>query len=101
MDMDLTCVDHFVVDCDQIPDIARIYARDIWGKGGANGGWLLTPGGIYFRRSAFTGGLDWRHIVLLIYQQDFATLPNPLSYSVSRFYAKLLPGAGPPAARVP
>ncbi|MBS1716082.1 MAG: hypothetical protein JST30_17275 [Armatimonadetes bacterium] len=101
MSIDLSSVDRFLFDCDQIPDTPIINVRDAQGKSGGNGGWLLMPGGIYFRRQAFTGNVDWKHIVFLQYKQDFSSFPNPLSYSVTKFYARLQPGAIPPAARVP
>jgi len=99
MSVDLSSVDRFIFDCDQIPDVPVLTVRDATGKSGGNGGPLLMPGGIYFRKQAFTGSVDWKHIVFMEYKQDFANMPNPLHYSVSHFYARLKPGAVLPAIR--
>lgn len=100
MDIDLSSVDRFFLDCDQFPDLAQIYVRDKWGKDAANGGWLLKPGGFYFQKVAFAGSVDWKHIVYLQYNQRFLPSPNPQSYTVTRFYASLKPGSSPPASKV-
>ncbi len=99
MSVDLSCVDRFMFDCQNIPDIPVLTVQDAQGKSGGNGGALGHSKGIYFNKSAFTGNVDWKHIVFLEYKQDFHSFPNPLTYSVSRFYARLRPGDLPPAIR--
>ncbi|MBS1716078.1 MAG: hypothetical protein JST30_17255 [Armatimonadetes bacterium] len=100
MDIDLSNIQRFYFDCEKYPDITEMYVRDKSGKDAGNGGWLLQPHGVYFNRSAFAGSVDWKHIVFLQYQQSFSSFPNPLFYTVTRFYATVTPGVSPPASRI-
>jgi len=100
MDIDLSAVQSFFFDSQSYPDLIEMYVRDKWGKGSYNGGWLLHPKGVYYRRSAFSQAVDWKHIVVLEYQQSFASFPNPLYYTVSRFYASVVPGAIAPGTKL-
>ena len=101
--VDLSAVDLFMVDFQtvpsgRIPDVPFLYAYDTAYKGGY-ATWHPRIGGMYFRKSEFPGGIDWRHIRALSFRQDFSAFPNPTTYDVSRFYATLKPVAVPPAPR--
>ena len=66
-----------------------MYASDTAGHNGTSGSFLLRNGGIYFKKSAFSGGLDWSQIRSLEFDQEFT--PDigqvPLAYNVTRIYA--------------
>ena len=96
--VDLFMVDYLTLPPGKLPDIPRLYAYDTAYRGGSVG-WHIKIGGIYFRRSEFSGDIDWRHIRALSFRQDFSTFPNPTTYDVYRFYATLKPVAVPPAPR--
>ena len=95
-------VDYFTVPANKIADTWRLYLMDKNGQGAGNGSFHGgNPKGILFRRSEFSGNADWKHIVYFQFQQDFFQWPNPTTYSVTRLYATIKPGAAPPARLVP
>jgi hypothetical protein len=63
-----------------------LIVRDAHGVDAGNGGWLLRPEGIYFRKQAFTRQIDWSRVTLIQFTQDWNNPPNPLAYQVTRFY---------------
>ena len=103
-DVDLSCVDRFMVDFTTDPpgtgpDSMTLSVHDKFfrsGTVGMNG----RIGGVYFRKSNFPANIDWKHITYVSLLQNFNSLPNPTLYSVTNFYATIKPGVAPPAGRI-
>lgn len=100
VELDLSNVGQFVADLSKVPDQTSVVMLDKNGSITSNGFWLLRNGGIYFRRTDFSGSFDWKHVRTVQFKQDFSSLPNPLVYTLTSFYATLKPVAIPPAPRV-
>lgn len=103
--LDLSAVDTFFVDfttfpAGKLPDLMGIHVFDIYGHDAQNLFWLGAPKGLRFRKSDFSGSVDWKKITIFKFRENFDSLPNPTSYTVTRLYASLKPGAGPPAQYV-
>jgi len=73
-------------------DTWDILVADAHGGDASNGGWLLRPEGIYFEIADFSRPVDWSRITLLEFRQNWDSLPNPLTYSVTKVYAVPEPG---------
>lgn len=100
--VDLSTADKFFWDFHtvpgaRLPDLMGVLFEDKWGHSGSTGNWLIRIGGVYFRKSDFSGNLDWKNITHAQLQQDFHALPNPTTYSMTRFYATLKPQSLPPS----
>lgn len=50
-------------------------------------GFLTRPGGVKFTRQAFNGDVDWTRVRSFQFTQLWDTLPNPLTYSLTKIYA--------------
>lgn len=103
LSIDFSAVDNFLVDMyaiggSYLPDAMTLSVHDNSFHGGT-AGWNGRIGGVLFRKSSFPQGIDWRHITSVTLRQDFDSLPNPITYSVTRFYASLKPEVLPPAPR--
>lgn len=91
--VDLSGVDKFIADANKVPDLVSVLVNDVHGVTGSTGNWLLRGGGYYFRKTDFSqfSIVDWKHIKSIEFRQNFPNLPNPLNYSVTRFYVSLAP----------
>jgi len=99
--IDTFFVDYYTVPANKIADVWRLYFMDKEGQGSSNGSFHGgNPKGILFRKSEFSGNVDWKHITSFRFRQDFDQYPNPTTYSVTNLYASLKPGASPPARLV-
>ena len=95
-DVDFSGVDQFLLDFYTIPsgtgpDSMTLTVHDSAFHYGTIG-WNIRPGGVYFKKSNFQQGIDWKHITYMKLLQDFPALPNPTTYSVTNFYARTKPG---------
>jgi hypothetical protein len=98
--VDLSFADKFMVDFytepfGKLPDTALMYVGDVYGHS-ASAGWTIRNGGILFKKVDFAGTVNWKRLTYLKFRQDFDALPNPTTYSVTRFYVTLKPKSLPP-----
>ena len=70
-------------------DLWSLRAIDAHGVSGTNDGWLFRQGGLRYRKSGFTGNLDWSAISYLRLTQRFTSqgTRHPESYTVTKIYA--------------
>ncbi|MBS1716068.1 MAG: hypothetical protein JST30_17205 [Armatimonadetes bacterium] len=96
--VDRIYVDFYTISPGRTADVFGLSIRDRNGKTGGNDYWQGQPKGIFFKRSEFSGGVDWSRIEYLDFRQDFIVFPNPTTYCVTRFYVTMKPAAVPPAS---
>lgn len=93
--VDLSAVDRFFLDLyavggSYIPDSLQLSVTD-WSNRSGTVGWNGRIGGVYFDKKNFPSTIDWHRIRYLKVLQDFHHLPNPTTYSATRFYAMVNP----------